>query len=69
MTKQQKQDFIGDLIACVHDKILTKLEHIPENWNSAELRKYIYDSFGEHVIPLTRNMEKEYRNDVIVNNL
>jgi hypothetical protein len=48
MTKDEKQQFIGDLIATIRASIIARVDDMPEEWDSIELRRYIADRFEEH---------------------
>jgi hypothetical protein len=79
MTKEEKQQFIGDLIATVRASIVARVDEMPEEWDGLELRRYIADKFEEQVFEpfdvgsvwgYQRSKRfAAYRNEYIVRNL
>jgi hypothetical protein len=61
MTKDEKQQFIGDLIATVRASIVARIDEMPEEWDGLELRRYIADKFNDEVFdPLQRGQVRGY---------
>jgi hypothetical protein len=54
MTKDEKLQFIGDLIATVRASIVERVDEMPEEWDGIELRRYIADKFEEQVGSILR---------------
>lgn len=72
LNKQEKEQFIKDLMGHVQKSMLNKLDKVPEDWDGIELRQWIADTFdwertGSFVIDKKRL--KNYRNEIIVKNL
>lgn len=47
MTKDQKIDFIHDLVNAVRKRIIDRVNEMPEEWDGHELRRYIADQFAD----------------------
>lgn len=73
MTKEEKIYFIKTLIKNVQKEMLDKANNIPKNWEGCELRWYVADRFSKCVFGdlygSYKKRKKNYRNDVLVNNL
>ena len=70
MTKQEKTNFINELVDGVKRIVLSKVEEMPESWDGHELRKYIKQTFAEVDFNTLKGKRlKEYVNDVYVRNL
>ena len=73
MTSDEQVMFAATLITNVTIEIMRilKEEEIPENWTGIELRWFISDYFKTCRIGYEDNKKrkKEYRNDVLVNNI
>ncbi|MDD5530915.1 MAG: hypothetical protein PHX21_12930 [bacterium] len=71
MTYEQKKKFINDEIELTRKEILKKVDNMPEEWSGVQLRMYISDYFqGIRMESLhTPKRMREYKNDVLVNNL
>lgn len=72
LTKQEKEQFVKDLMGHVQASLLRKLDKVPEEWDGMELRMWIADTFdwertGSMVMEKKRL--KNYKNEVLVNNL
>jgi len=70
MTNKEQIDFCKGLIKNVQREILSKASLFPSGWEGHELRRYISDSFKcVDMGTLDKKRLKDYRNDVIINNL
>lgn len=71
MDKQAKEILIRQLTEGLTANILSKTAQMPEHWGGAEIRQYIADTAADFVNyrPLTGSAKREYKNDVLVNNL
>lgn len=71
MTKQEKINFVNDILEMTKNDIIQEVEKMPDSWEGTELRQYILD-YTKNNIAWTK-MEglrlKEYLNDIIVYNL
>jgi hypothetical protein len=69
-THAGKRKFIKDLCNNVRDSILKNVERMPADWDGQELRELIADVFGgERGRLMTGKRKRDYRNEVLVNNL
>ena len=68
MTREEKQKFIEGHIKAVKERILKRVDNLPENWEGFELKLYIGDHFRMSKAVLEKR-RKNYENDVIINNL
>lgn len=55
MNKRQKKRFVKELIRNVAREVLAKVEHMPDEWDGHELRKYIADRFEDANCGLLRH--------------
>lgn len=71
MTKQEKINFINDLLGMAKNDIIKEVEKMPDNWGGVELRQYILNYTKNHIAwtKMNENQYKEYLNDTIVYNL
>ena len=78
MTKEDRRQFIDDLIVDVHAHIAEKIEAMPDHWDGVELRRYIADQFEGSVGVLRHGYIrshgqskrlKAYSLDVVTNDL
>jgi hypothetical protein len=71
MTKQEKINFINDLLEMAKNDIVKEVEKMPDNWEGVELRQYILDYTNNHIAwtKMNENRYKKYLNDTIVYNL
>jgi hypothetical protein len=70
MTREEKTEFIEDLIGNVHLSILAKLEQMPPEWDGIELRQYIADKFREVTYrPMDKKRRRDYDNTIAVTTL
>lgn len=75
MTKQQKKEFIDQLISSVHSDLKMKLARVPEEWDGHELRVWIATYFESAASMSCIHHDKRgsrrrtYDNAVLVNNL
>jgi hypothetical protein len=72
LTRDEKEQFIKDLMGNVQSMILNKLDRVPEEWDGYELREWIADAFDWERLDRTKNINKrlkEYKNEVIVKDL
>lgn len=69
MNKQEKKEFIENLIEDVKTEILTKINQIPEDWNGVELRMYIADKFIKQSTVLNGDFKNHYIAACLANDL
>ena len=70
MRKEEKVEFIKDIIKAVKRQILSNLDMIPDDWNGIELRQYISDMYSKIiVVRMDKKSKRKYNNDVVVRNL
>lgn len=72
MSQEEKIEFIKKLTDSFQKSLLEKLPRVPENWDGFELRQWIVDSAADQMLcgsGLEGKRKREYKNDVIVNNL
>ena len=70
MRKEEKVEFIKDIIKTVKKQILSNLDMIPDDWNGIELRQYISDMYSKTiVVRMDKKRKRKYNNDVVVRNL
>ena len=70
MRKEEKVEFIKDIIKAVKRQILSNLNMIPDDWNGIELRQYISDMYSKTiVVRMDKKRKRKYNNDVVVRNL
>jgi len=70
MRKEEKVEFIKDIIKAVKRQILSNLDMIPDDWNGIELRQYISDMYSKTiVVRMDKKRKRKYNNDVVVRNL
>jgi hypothetical protein len=66
--KKTREEFINEHIDAIKKQILKK--ELPEHWEGLELKQYIADVFQGDLKSYFRPKRlREYRNDVLVNNL
>lgn len=71
MNKQAKETFIRQTMDGLTTMVLSKTAVMPESWGGAEIRQYIADMANDYINyrPLTGSKKREYKNDMMVNNL
>lgn len=72
MNKQEKEQFVNNVLKDIMLIINDNIHKMPESWNGIELRQYICDTVKEKLIwndLMDKKRRKNYKNDVIVNNL
>lgn len=71
MNKNEKINFIESILENTKKDILEQIDKMPEEWNGRQLRQYITDYANNNIlwIRLDQKQKKEYKNDVIINNL
>lgn len=70
MSKQEKCDFISDLIDSVHASLMHAVDKVPEHWDGLELRQLIADKFQEQTTtPMHGRRLREYRNEMLARNI
>ena len=73
MDKQQKLEFITDIMLTVRDKIVKDIDKYPDNWDGIELRYLIRDHFSRIVwgdkLDKRNSRYKRYDNFMISNGL
>lgn len=64
MNKQEREQFVEDLIANVKDGLLRAVDRLPAEWDGHELRQLVADRFAEVSWALKNNKKrlKDYRN-------
>jgi len=72
MDKQEKKEFIEELLNGFTNHMLEKIDKIPENWTGKELREYV---FQKSIMAFTFSSYKsaklvdEVSNEISINNL
>lgn len=68
MKANEKIKFVRDLSSSIIDDIILKIKSgsVPDEWDGIELRWLLADAFARQAYG---KMSKEYKNDVLVNNL
>lgn len=71
MNKNEKINFIESILENTKKDILDQIDKIPEEWDGRQLRQYITDYANDNIlwIKLDQKQKREYKNDVIINNL
>lgn len=69
MTQDEKRKFIYELVAIVVSDVQLNVPHMPDDWDSMELRQYVADTFAIHVLKLEGTRKRDYDDAVAVNNL
>jgi hypothetical protein len=71
MDKEEKIQFINDLIEAVRSKIITKIEagSIPEEWDGIELRWFLRDIYSAQCGSGSFTRRRNYNNTILINNL
>jgi hypothetical protein len=72
MMENNKKEFLNTLIDTMRDDILRKADNFPEDWTAYEMRTYVKDRFNEVVWPgkeLKGKQKRDYKNDIMINNL
>jgi hypothetical protein len=74
MAPDQKAEFINKLVDSVRDRILGRVEYMPDNWNQIELCEFIADQFEKRCLmrqqpQANRKRLRDYANAVKVLNL
>lgn len=77
LTKSEKRKYVRDYAGSFVDDIIAKIDgdKIPENWDGHEIRVWFADKMADDArcslirrFP-RRKRARDYRNDVVVNNL
>lgn len=68
MSKRDKKRFIRELIKTIEQKLISKVDKMPKEWDGFELRWLIGEAFNQFS---TGNDERRrnFDNEVLVNNL
>jgi hypothetical protein len=71
MDRKEKEDFIEEILEVTKEKIMAKLDKIPEDWDGFELRQLIADYTREQIayVKMDKKRFKEYENTRMVENL
>lgn len=70
VTKQEKRQFINELVSSVRDSVLAKVNEMPEAWDGIELRQYLADKFVEtNYRPMDRRRKAVYNNTIAITTL
>lgn len=72
MDKGAKIEFIDGALESLKDRIIEKVESMPDEWDGWELRQYIADKASELIwtsMQTDKRRKKEYHNTVLINNL
>lgn len=71
MNKNEKINFIESILENTKKDILDQIDKIPEEWDGRQLRQYITAYANDNIlwIKLDQKQKREYKNDVIINNL
>lgn len=71
MNREEKIQFINDIMNNSKESILKKVDKMPDNWDGRQLRQYILDYAECNItwIKMTSAEKRKYNNDVIVNGL
>ena len=64
MTKEEKAQFIEGMFETLKTETLNKLEYMPEEWDSWELRQYMADKANDIVWPsmADKGRKRKYTN-------
>jgi hypothetical protein len=72
MDKEARIRFVKEALESLEERILEKVDSMPEEWDGWELRQYISDKASELVwtsMKSDKKKKREYNNTVMVNNL
>jgi hypothetical protein len=72
LTRQEKEQFIKDLMGDVQKSMLEKLDRVPEEWDGFELREWIANAFDWERMNRYPNINKRIKaflHEVTVRNL
>ena len=63
-TKAEKHQLILDMTEDLRQRMLSKLDHVPENWEWMELHQWMYDLIGNS--HMDRRRKRNYNNDIMI---
>jgi hypothetical protein len=71
MTKAEKRILIRDLCNSVRGEVMNKVTtgDIPEEWEAAEIRQYLAETFAKEICRLNGQRFRDYLNTLIIYNL
>lgn len=72
MTKDQKIEFIDEILKGLRKEIMDKIHRMPYDWDGFELRQYIDDVYVENYLDKSKlkgERKKEYENTKLTLNL
>jgi len=75
LTKQQKLNFVRELLASMEESITAKLDRIPAEWDGIELRQYIAEIAADNADKCRNHLRgntkrgRAYRNALAIQNL
>jgi hypothetical protein len=69
MDKLQQRQFVTDLCDNLRSDLLESVNKVPENWDGHELREWVADTAGQFKGGMIRTRKREYKKDILVNNL
>lgn len=64
MTKHEQTKLLETILDNMRAHLMSRVEHMPENWDGFELRQYCADEFAREVRPMDRARFRSYRKDV-----
>lgn len=72
MNKQEKIEFITNILEGLKQEAIQKVDRMPEEWDGFELRQYLADKAADFVWPSMkeeRGRKRKYKNTCLVKNL
>lgn len=67
-TYEERLELIDSMIATLSKEMHEKARHMPENWDTAEIRQCLTDTVREtYKVRLNRYQQREYNNDRLIN--
>lgn len=70
MTKDEQRQYLESCLESQRKYLMDRLDRVPENWDGIELRNWFADAaVSGYRSKMDRQRQREYKNDVIVNNL
>jgi hypothetical protein len=70
VTREEQKKYIEDCLESQRRYLMERIARVPENWDGIELRNWFVDAAVDgYRFKMDRKRAKDYRNDIIVNNL
>lgn len=70
MTREQQVEMATSLCDSLKREILKKIQHIPENWDGKEIRRWVGDYYNDNFKSLgdmSPKRKRDYNNDRMIN--